>query len=388
MTSAPHAPHRRTALPGLVAAVLTTAALASCTGHVARKAAPAAAVAPAVRPARAHAPAPALCGKPPVTLEPQAQAFLNQLAAADEPPLYTLSYAAARKVLDNLQAQPIAKLPADISDRTVPGGPTGPVSIRVVRPAGVKGTLPGVVYLHGGGWVLGNAKTHDRLVRQIANGARAAVVFVNYTPSPEAQFPVPLEQSYTVAKWLARHGRQIGVDPTRLAIAGDSVGGDMTAAVTLLAKQRGGPHFKQQVLLYPVTDARFDTASYRRFADGCWLTRKAMMWFWDAYAPKVADRKNPLAAPLRARVDQLRGLPPALLITDSDVLLDEGNAYAAKLRAAGVPVTTTHYGGITHDFMMLDALAGTRSDREAVAEVGSVLHDALYGADPAGGRGK
>ncbi|MDF3294361.1 alpha/beta hydrolase [Streptomyces silvisoli] len=324
------------------------------------------------------------CGKPPVKLEKPDQDFLDQLAAADGTPLYKLSYKAARDVLNKAQSGPVAKLAARISDRTVPGGPTGPVSIRVVRPAGATGTLPGVVYVHGGGWVLGNAMTHDRLVREIANGARAAVVFVNYTPSPEAHFPVPIEQEYAVAKWLAANGNTIGVDPTRLAVVGDSVGGDMTAALTLLAKQRGGPHFRQQILLYPVTDANFDTASYHRFAENCWLTRPAMQWFWDAYAPNRAARKSPLASPLQASLAQLRGLPPALVITDSDVLTDEGNAYAAKLRQAGVRVTTTHYPQITHDFMMLNALAGTRSNKQAVAETNAALRAALYKATPTG----
>jgi acetyl esterase len=323
-----------------------------------------------------------------VKLEKQDQDFLSQLAAADGPPINTLSYAAARKVLDKLQAGPIAKLPADISERTVPGGPTGPVSVRVVRPAGVKGPLPGIIYIHGGGWVLGNARTHDRLVRQIANGARAAVVFVNYTPSPEAQFPVPIEQAYTVAKWVADHGSTINIDSSRLAVAGDSVGGDMTAAVTLLAKQRGGPHFLQQVLLYPVTDARFDTASYNRFAENCWLTRTAMKWYWDAYAPNPADREQPTASPLRASLAQLRGLPQALVITDSDVLLDEATAYAAKLRAAGVAVTTSHYAGVTHDFMMLNALADTQAGKEAVAETTGTLREALYASDQGSTQGK
>jgi acetyl esterase len=328
------------------------------------------------------------CGKPPVTLERQDQTFLNQLAAADGPPLYTLSYAAARQALDKLQAGPIAKLPADISERTVPGGPTGPVSVRIVRPAGVKGPLPAIIYTHGGGWVLGNARTHDRLVRQIANGARATVVFVNYTPSPEAHFPVPVEQAYTVARWVARNGRTINIDPSRLAIAGDSVGGNMAAAVTLLAKQRGEPHFRYQALFYPVTDANFDTPSYQRFAEGCWLTRPAMKWFWDAYAPDVSVRSQPLASPLRASVDQLRGLPAALVITDSDVLLDEGTAYAAKLHAAGVPVTSSHYAAITHDFMMLSALAGTQADKEAVAEATGALREALYAPDQSNSAGK
>ncbi|MFJ8510104.1 alpha/beta hydrolase [Streptomyces avermitilis] len=326
------------------------------------------------------------CAKPPVKLEKTNQEFLDGLAAAGGPPLYTLSYAAARKVLDDLQAKPVTKLPAEISERTVPGGPTGPVSVRIVRPPGVKETLPGIIYIHGGGWVLGNAQTHDRLVREIANGARAAVVFVNYTPSPEARYPVAIEQAYAAARWVADHGQEINIDASRLAIAGDSVGGDMTAAVTLLAKQRGGPRFAQQVLMYPVTDSRFDTASYQRFAENCWLTRPAMKWFWDAYAPHASDRAKPTASPLRATVDQLRGLPRALVITDSDVLLEEGTAYADKLRAAGVSVTTTHYPEVTHDFMMLNPLANTTSARQAIAETNSALREALYPADNSTGK--
>ncbi|MER6072960.1 alpha/beta hydrolase [Streptomyces sp. NPDC001817] len=327
------------------------------------------------------------CGNPPQKLEKIDQDFLNQLAAAGSKPLYDLSYPAARDVLNKLQAGPVPMLPAQITERSVPGGPTGPVNVHIVRPAGVKGTLPGIVYIHGGGWVLGNFKTHERLVRQLAAGARAEVVFVDYTPSPEAQFPVPIEQAYTVAKWAAAHGAEISLDATRLAVAGDSVGGDMTAAVTVMAKQRGGPHFRQQVMLYPVTDADFDTASYARYAENCWLTRPAMKWFWDAYAPKAADRANPLASPLKATVEQLRGLPPALVITDSDALLDAANSYAAKLRSAGVQVTSTHYAGVTHDFMMLNALRDTQADKGAVAQTTATLREALYASTaPVGGK--
>ncbi|MEU3183537.1 alpha/beta hydrolase [Streptomyces sp. NPDC006923] len=369
---------RRRVRYGLVATITAAAAaIGGCAGPQDPQSASSGAGQPGLAVASAT-PKYAPCGNPPVKLEPQNQAFLNQLAAEGGPPLYEMSYAAAREVLNKLQSGPVAKLPADISERTVPGGPTGPVSIRVVRPPGVKGPLPGIVYIHGGGWILGNAQTHDRLVRQIANGARATVIFVNYTPSPEAQFPVPLEQAYTVAKWVADHGSDINVDTSRLAIAGDSVGGNMATAVTLMAKERGGPRFRQQVLLYPVTDARFDTPSYKRFAEGCWLTRPAMEWFWDAYAPNRADRQKILASPLLATVDQLRGLPKALVITDSDVLLDAAKAYADKLRSAGVPVTYTHYPNITHDFMMLNALSGTKSDKEAVAETNKALRDALY----------
>ncbi|WP_367220770.1 alpha/beta hydrolase [Streptomyces sp. 16-176A] len=319
------------------------------------------------------------CGMPPVTLDRTTQSFLDQLAAQDGKPLFEQTPAQAREVLDKLQAGPVPELAADISEKTIKGGPTGEVSLRIVRPAGVKGTLPGLVFIHGGGWVLGNEKTHDRLVRQLANGARAAVVFVNYTPSPEARYPVAIEQAYTAAKWVAEHGAEIGIDGKRLAVAGDSVGGDMTAAVTMMAKQRGGPAFREQVLLYPVTDADFDSPSYRRFSENCWLTRANMKWFWDKYAPDAAVRNQPLASPDKATTEQLRGLPPALVVTDSDVLLDGAKTYIGKLRAAGVNVQHLHYAQTVHDFMMLDALRDTWSAKDAVAKTTAALRQALYG---------
>lgn len=379
-------PRTRRIRYGVAAAMLATTGMAAsaCAGRSSDKSDGSHAIAAVPKPISAkYVP----CGNPPVTLVRTDQDFLDGLAAAGGPPLYKMSYTAARQVLNKLQAGPVHMLPARISRRTVPGGPTGHVAVHVVRPEGVVGNLPGIVYIHGGGWVLGNFRTHERLVREIANRARAAVVFVDYTPSPEAQFPVPIEQAYTVARWVAAHGSAIGVDSRRLAVAGDSVGGDMTAAVAMMAKQRGGPHFRQQTMLYPVTDADFDTPSYKRFAENCWLTRPAMKWFWDAYAPRVAARSNPLASPLKATVDQLRDLPQALVITDSDVLVDAANAYAARLRSAGVPVTTSHYAGVTHDFMMLNALAGTRANKQAVAEITAALREALYASgDP--GRGK
>ncbi|MFF7140242.1 alpha/beta hydrolase [Streptomyces nodosus] len=330
-------------------------------------------------PAEAAAPK-ALCGDPAVALEPVAQTFLDKLAAGGGPPIQTLTPAAARQSLLNLQAAyPVSKLPADITTRTVPGGPTGSVSIRIVRPHGVSGPLPAVMYFHGGGWVLGDASTHDRLVRQIAVGARAAVIFVNYTRSPEARYPVANEQAYTATQWVARHGREIGVDGSRLAVAGDSVGGNMVAAVTLMAKERGGPKLAQQVLFYPVTDASFTTESYRRFATGCWLTAAGMKWFWDEYAPDTAVRIRPTASPLRATEAQLRGLPRALVITDSDVLSDEGRMYAEKLRASGVPVTFTHYPRMIHDFLMLNGLADSQAAKSAVAQADEALRRALHG---------
>jgi acetyl esterase len=311
-------------------------------------------------------------------LYPTAQDFLNHLAAQGGPPLYELSPQDARQVLRDLQSIRVAKLPADIEDRLLPVGPQGKVSIRVVRPKDVKEMLPAIMYFHGGGWVLGDKDTHDRLIREIANGARAAVVFVNYTPSPEAHYPVPIEEAYAATKWVAEHGREINVDASRLAVVGDSVGGNMTAAVTLLAKERGGPAFRVQVLFYPVTDAGFDTPSYDQFAEGHWLTREAAKWFLDQYAPDLAVRSEPTMSPLQASVDQLRGLPPALIIVDEcDVLRDEGEAYARKLIEAGVRVTALRCLGIIHDFVMLNALAETPATRAAIAQANEMLRSAL-----------
>ncbi len=311
-------------------------------------------------------------------LEPAAQAFLDVLAAKGGPPIYTLSVADARAVLSGAQAGPIAKLPADVKDRVIPVGPKGRVAIRVVRPKGRRGALPAVIYFHGGGWVLGDAKTHDRLVRELAHGADAAVVFVDYSRAPEAQYPIAIEEAYAATAWVAEHGKEIGVDPTRVAVAGDSVGGNMAAVVTLLAKERGGPRIAFQVLFYPVTDANFDTASYQQFATGYFLTREAMKWFWHHYAPEVAARAKPTASPLRASVDQLRGLPPALVITgECDVLRDEGEAYAHKLIEAGVPVTAIRCLSIVHDFVMLNALATTSAAKAALTQAGDALRKAF-----------
>ncbi|WP_258879042.1 alpha/beta hydrolase [Paraburkholderia sp. BL6669N2] len=234
------------------------------------------------------------------------------------------------------------------------------------------------MYFHGGGWVLGDTSTHDRLIREIANGANAAVVFVDYDRSPEAQYPVPIEQAYAATEYVARHGRELGVDSSRMAVAGDSVGGNMTAAVTLLAKERRGPQLRYQVLFYPVTDANFDDASYKEFAEGPWLTRAAMQWFWNAYAPNASDREKITASPLRATQEDLKELPPALVITDeNDVLRDEGEAYARNLMQAGVKVTATRYLGTIHDFVMLNALADTPAARAAIAQADDALRHAL-----------
>ena len=283
-------------------------------------------------------------------------------------------------MLDDVQAAPIDKLPVDERWITVPAH-VGDVPVRIVRPVGAEGTLPVILYMHGGGWVLGNAGTHDRLVRELCVGTGAAVAFVEYDRSPEARYPVAIEQGYAVAQHICREGAAHGLDPDRMAVAGDSVGGCMTAALTLMAEGRGDVRFVYQAMFYPVTDAAMDTPSYREFAEGYFLTAKAMAWFWDAYAPDPESRKQSYASPLRASDQQLAGLPPALVIVDeADVLRDEGEAYAARLRAARVDVTTVRYDGITHDFMMLNPLSETRATRAAVAQAIATLRQALHTA--------
>jgi acetyl esterase len=226
--------------------------------------------------------------------------------------------------------------------------------------------------------VLGGFDTHERLVREFANKANVAIVFVNYTRSPEAKYPIAIEEAYATTKWVAENGKSINVDASRLAIAGDSVGGNMAAAVTLLAKERRGPKIAFQALFYPVTDANFDTQSYNTLQEGYWLTREGMKWFWNNYAPNNATRKEPTSSPLQASIDQLRGLPPALVITEEfDVLRDEGEAYAHKLMQAGVPVTATRYLGTIHDFMMLNAISDTPAVRGAIDQASELLKKAL-----------
>ncbi|MEU3534536.1 alpha/beta hydrolase [Streptomyces murinus] len=309
-------------------------------------------------------------------LEPAAAAFAE--ATANPPYLFDLGPIEGRKAVDEVQSGAIEKPAVDEEWVHVQGGPTGSVRARIVRPAGATGTLPVIVYIHGAGWVFGNAHTHDRLVRELAVGARAAVVFPEYDLSPEARYPVAIEQNYAVAQWVVREGAAHGLDAARIAVAGDSVGGNMSAALTLMAKECGDVPLVQQVLFYPVTDASFDTPSYHRFAEGYFLRRDAMRWFWDQYTTDEKQRAEITASPLRATLEQLTGLPPALVITgEADVLRDEGEAYAARLRAAGVPVTAVRYQGIIHDFVMLDALRGTHAAGAAIAQAVAVLRTAL-----------
>jgi acetyl esterase/lipase len=319
-------------------------------------------------------------------LEPAAQAFAD--ATANPPFVYELGVEGARKLLDDVQSAPVEKPDVDEKWITVPAE-VGDVRVRIVKPVGAAapgGTagatpdlLPTILYVHGGGWILGGTTTHDRLVRDLAVGVGAAVVFVEYTRSPEAKYPVAIEQAYATAQWITRDGASEGLDASRLAVAGDSVGGNMTAALTILAKQRGDVTFVHQSLYYPVTDAAQSTDSYREFARGPHLTAKAMAWFWDAYLPDFDRRGEITASPLRATAEDLAGLPETFLVVDeNDVLRDEGEAYGRHLTAAGVPTTSVRYNGTIHDFMMLNPLRATAATTAALEQAVHVLRKALH----------
>jgi acetyl esterase len=277
------------------------------------------------------------------------------------------------------ESGPIDVPAADIEDVTVPGGPIGDVAVRIVRPRGSTGRLPVILYIHGAGWFSDNRHTHERLVHDLAVRVGAAVVFPDYRLT-EARYPVPIEENYAVLSWVREHGAEKDLDGSRIAVAGDSVGGNLTAALTLLAKERSGPELVAQVLFYPVTDARSDADFHHESDTGSFLRRDTMQWFWfwDQYLSDETQRDEITASPLRASVEQLAGLPRALVITgEADVVRDEGEAYAGKLRQAGVDVTATRYQGMIHDFVTLDALRNSKGAEDAVAQAVTYLSKAL-----------
>lgn len=300
------------------------------------------------------------------TLEPAAAGFAEAAAAGQ--PIYERSYVDTRAVLAGVQHDKVkASAPTATQDLVWKIGPTGTVRIRIVRPTDARGKLPAVLYYHGGGWVMGDRNTHDHLIRELAVKARAAVVFVEYDNAPEVRYPVNNEQAYSALEYVAAHGAALGLDATRLAVAGDSAGGNMAIAVTMMAKDRAGPRINHQLLFYPVTDDVSDDASYRQFGNGPFLTRKAMDYFLEANFP-AEHRRDVLAFPLRATTSQLSGLPEAtIIVAENDLLRDEGEAYGRRLVEAGVPVATTRFVGTIHDFVMLNPLAGSEPARAAIS---------------------
>lgn len=309
------------------------------------------------------------------------QKFIDILDKQGGTPLYELSPEQARQVLLTVQNGKVDMPPVDVRAVELDVGKGRQLKADIIRPQGIKEKLPVIYYIHGGGWVMGDNVTHRRLTAELAAMVPAAVVFPVYTPAPEGQFPKVTRDLFTGLKYIAEQGEKLQIDTSRLAVAGDSVGGGMATIMTLMAKQNGfRPKIAGQILLYPVTAAGFDTESYQKFADGPWLTKKAMEWFWDQYLPEKTKRLNILAAPLEADIKELEGLPPALVITDeNDVLRDEGEAYARKLDAAGVETTSVRFNGTMHDFMMLNALSDTSAAKTAVALTALKLRQVLYG---------
>ena len=305
--------------------------------------------------------------------------FLDALNSSGGTPIERLSPRDARQVLIDAQNSAAVDLSGvDKSERTIDFEGKA-LKLHIVKPAGVKpagaGTaLPVFMFFHGGGWVLGDFPTHQRLVRDLVVGSGAAAVFPDYTPSPEAQYPTAIHQAYAATQWVSEHGGEIGVDGQKMAVVGNSAGGNMAAVVSLMAKDKGGPAIKFQTLMWPVTDADFDTQSYKEFSDGYFLTRNMMIWFWDNYLKNPAQRREKYASPLRAAAADLQGLPPALVQTaHSDVLRDEGEAYARKLNQAGVEVMAVRYNGLIHDWGLLNPIATVPEVRTAITQVATEL---------------
>ncbi|MBG0843224.1 alpha/beta hydrolase [Ectopseudomonas toyotomiensis] len=311
-------------------------------------------------------------------VECNTQSFLEALAAGGGTPLERLSPAEARAVLVGAQASVEVDLSAvETREHSIEAaGQT--LKLVVVRPAGSQGNLPGFMFFHGGGWVLGDYPTHARLIRDLVVHSGAAAIYVDYTPSPEAKYPTAINQAFAATQWVAANGSQIGVDASRLAVAGNSVGGNMAAVVAIKAKEAGTPKLRFQLLLWPVTDASFNNASYNQFAEGHFLTRDMMEWFWDNYTTDPKQRNEIHASPLRASLEQLKGLPPALVQTaEMDVLRDEGEAYARRLGAAGIAVSAVRYNGMIHDYGLLNVIAEVPAVRTAMQQAGAALREHL-----------
>lgn len=308
----------------------------------------------------------------------EVRAFLKALNSGTGKPIEQLSPAAARQVLTDAQNSVTPDYSGiEESESTITQDGIH-VDIHITKPAGIGPNAPVFIFIHGGGWVLGDYPTHRRLVRDLVVASGAVAVFPDYTPSPEARYPTAINQIYATVKWVSEHGKEIGVNEKNLAVVGNSVGGNMTASVVLMAKEKKGPAIKLQVLLWPVTDANFETGSYNELGEGRFLTKNMMIWFWDNYLPDKDKRKEIYASPLQASIEQLKGLPPALIQTaENDVLRDEGEAYARKLNEAGVEVTLTRYGGLIHDYGLLNPLSSVPAVKTALVQAASVIKAAL-----------
>ncbi|WP_165005279.1 MULTISPECIES: alpha/beta hydrolase [unclassified Enterococcus] len=301
-----------------------------------------------------------------ISLEKEAVSFSD--ANAPHPRIYELDPEEGRALLEKVQDSPVSKALVDIEDMLIDTGEWGKINVRFVRPESNIEKLPVIFYIHGAGWVFGSAETHDKLVRELAVRTNSVVVFPEYSRSPEAKYPTAIEQNYSILQQLGNLAKTKNLDLNYLTVAGDSVGGNMATVMTLLTKKRHGLPIHKQLLYYPVTDASFDTDSYHEFSENYFLTKEGMIWFWDQYTTDQNERAEITASPLRASLDELGGLPPAMILTgEADVLRDEGEAYARKLREAGVEVTQVRFQGIIHDFVMVNSMDQTKAARAAMA---------------------
>ena len=308
-----------------------------------------------------------------MALDPQARAVLDQMAEAGGPPINELSVNEARQASAALTAmQGFPEPVGNVEDRMLPG-PGGDIPVRIYVPCG-KGPFPVLLYFHGGGWVIGDIESSDGLCRILTNAVGCIVVSVDYRLAPEHPFPAAADDAYHATLWVAMNASSFGGDPSRIAVCGDSAGGNLAAVVTQIARDRGKPAICFQLLIYPVTDAACDSPSYSENAEGYFLTKDAMQWFWNHYVRNNADRSHPYASPLRART--LAGLPAALVITaEFDPLRDEGERYAEGLRAAGTPVEFTRYEGMIHGFFAMSAVID--QGRTAIQQSAAALRAAL-----------
>ena len=311
-------------------------------------------------------------------IESNTRGFLKVLNSGTGKPLEQMAPKDARAILVGAQSSVKVDLSGvTFTEKTITQDGQS-IKLNIVRPANAKGILPVFMFFHGGGWVLGDFPTHQRMVRDLVVESGAVAVFVNYTPSPEAHYPIAINQAYAATKWVAENGKQIGVDGKRLAVTGNSVGGNMAAVVALMAKNKKGPSIKLQVLFWPVTNAYFETESYNLFGKDRFLTKNLMMWMWDNYTTDANQRKEIYASPLQATVEQLRGLPTALIQTaENDILRDEGEAYARKLDEAGVKVTATRFNGMIHDWGLLNVISTIPGTKSAMLQAGAELKKAL-----------
>ena len=306
-------------------------------------------------------------------LDPVVKVMLDQAAAQEVPAMVDVAPEAAREMYRAVSAMSGVPAPVEnVEDRSIPG-PGGEIPVRIYTPASTE-PLPALVHFHGGGWVIGDIETHDSICRTLANTAQCVVVSVDYRLAPEHKFPAAVDDAYAATTWVADHAEEIGVDKRRIAVGGDSAGGNLAAVVALIARGKSTPRLAYQLLVYPVMDYDFETPSYIENAEGYFLTRDTMKWFWAHYIRNEADGLDPRASPLRA--DDLVGLPPALVITaEFDPLRDEGEAYAARLRDDGVPVTVTRYDGMIHGFWQMAALL--QQSRDALQQAAEGLRAAF-----------